>query len=210
MKSRGLLSRIVPLTLLMSLPAFGVNEVKTKDELNTALKGQKKIAIKIGADWCGACKVSEKPFTKAIQNNPDVKGVGVNADNKEFRKLIRTFGIDGLPTTLYIRKIDPTDKDYDEIANLLGVEGKATIVMTRKEVGSRNEEEFSNALAALSGTAEKKKEVAAAPPAQEKVKPAPKKKTKRTRGSRRRSRHEEAQEWAEERGIPTADDGYNG
>jgi thiol-disulfide isomerase/thioredoxin len=201
----------MPLLLLMSLPAFAVKELKTKEELSSALKGQKKIAIKIGADWCGACKMAEKPFAQAAKTHADVKAVSINADNKKLNKLISTFGIDGLPTFIYIRKIDHKDKDYENIAQLLGVEDKATIVMTRKDVGFRDEDAFSNAFDALSGTTKKKEEVTTAPAPKKKAKPKPKKRTERTRrGSRRKPRHEEAQEWAEEHGIPTADDSYNG
>ena len=103
--------------------------------------------------------MSEKPFHNATAKHPDVKALSINADNKEFRKFrIRMFQVEGLPTTVYLRKVEPSDSDYKEVADVVGVEGNATIVLSRKDVGSRNEEEFSKSIGALSPAAPKAKE----------------------------------------------------
>lgn len=208
MKSLRLMSYIMPLSLLFSLPAAGVTEVKTQDELSSALKGQKKAAIKVHADWCGACKISAKPFSNAAAKHPEVKALSLDADNKEHRKFIKTFQIEGLPSTIYIKKIDASDPEYNELAKLLGIEGKSTIVITRKEVGSRGEDEFNKTFESLGGakqpekaSVEKKVESA------QEEKPAKLLKKKRGYRLRRKAKGYDAQEMAN-MGFPMESDAY--
>lgn len=209
MKSFRLLSSIISLSLLLSSPLRAVHEVTSKDALHTALKGSKKVAIKVGADWCGACKKSATPFDNAALKFADIKAITLNADNKEFRKFIRTFGIDGLPTTVYLKKVESSDPEYDEIAKMLGIEGKSTIVLTKKDVGSRNQEEFERSLSDLSGAKaeQAKPQVEEKKPAKKvrRAKKAKKPRAQRARVERKKARYADTDEMAQ-LGFPMAEE----
>lgn len=80
----------------------GVKELKNKQDLKELLKGHKHLALKVGADWCGACTMSEKPFAQAARALADkIKSYYLDADNPEFREFIDILSIPGLPTVVY-------------------------------------------------------------------------------------------------------------
>ncbi len=86
-------------------PAGVVTELKTKEDLKQAHTGEPKAtALKIGADWCGACTMSKEPFKKAVQaQGGALKGYDINADNPNFKDVIDVLNVQGLPTTVYTK-----------------------------------------------------------------------------------------------------------
>jgi thiol:disulfide interchange protein len=136
MKSLRILSRVLPLALLISAPLWGsrqaesspessaaalvpakagaptpgkehpeVRKLATKHEIQDFLKRNKCVAIKVEADWCGACTMSREPFARASRKyRSQVNTACINADNPECKEFMKLFGVSGLPTTIYIRK----------------------------------------------------------------------------------------------------------
>jgi thiol-disulfide isomerase/thioredoxin len=241
MKTFRFISQIMPLSLLISIPCLAshdltvshpsatvgkghevvvytprgkVKELKDKSDLHSSVRGEKKIAVKVHADWCGACKISAKPFAAAAAKHPEVRALSLDADNREFRKFVKTFLVEGLPTTVYVTKIESNDPGYEDLAALVGADGKSTIVLTQKQVGSRNEDEFTKTFAGMSPTAPKAIEAPkpVALPAQSKVVETMSEETVTSRGRRgkvKRTKTRKSRRYnreAADLGFPTVDD----
>ena len=128
-----------------------VKELKTQQDLQNALKENKDLAIKVYADWCGACKAAAKPFHNAVkQHEGEIAAYNMNVDNDEFKAWVRAFKITGLPTVLYLHITETTSPEFTKWLDKL-VENKekhetwTTVPLSVKydvKVGSRSEDVF--------------------------------------------------------------------
>lgn len=55
--------------------------------------------VKVGTDWCGACKASEKPFHKLSNDFPAIVFASLDADKND--ALASEYDVQSLPTLLY-------------------------------------------------------------------------------------------------------------
>ena len=58
--------------------------------------------VKIGAEWCGQCKVLQKTIEDIEKSRSDVYFINVDADEAE--DIIEEFNIRNIPVTLVIKK----------------------------------------------------------------------------------------------------------
>jgi len=76
-----------------------MKDIKTKQELDEVLAENKKVLVKIGAEWCGPCKMLEKYLTELEEQFPDVKIV--KADCDEADELVELFDVMSVPLSVY-------------------------------------------------------------------------------------------------------------
>jgi len=74
----------------------------TVEEFNKLVKkGDKKI-VKIGASWCGPCKVLDKEIDELIKEHPEVKEKILKVDVDDFPELAEELGIMSVPTCAFV------------------------------------------------------------------------------------------------------------
>ncbi|MGN0909577.1 MAG: cytochrome c biogenesis protein CcdA [Succinivibrio sp.] len=99
-------------------------EVVTSEEQLSRLASQSPLFVTFGASWCENCHVmdeevySSKEFTSLL-NEKGIKGVRIDLSNtksKFARKMIKRFGINGVPAALIMKgkKVSPEFSGYDD------------------------------------------------------------------------------------------------
>lgn len=66
--------------------------------LSEAIKDNKKVVVKFGAEWCSGCKAISPYLDKLQKDHPDVKFVEVDADVES--DLVAEYNIRNLPTLI--------------------------------------------------------------------------------------------------------------
>jgi len=84
-------------------------EVKTKEELDNVLAKNEKVIIKIGSEFCGPCKQTEKNILKVEENNSDVVFVKIDTDEAS-EELIEFFNVMSIPVLIKIVSGEIVDK----------------------------------------------------------------------------------------------------
>lgn len=78
-----------------------VRKLKTKSELDQALKEEGVKIFKFTAKWCGPCKMIAKDFASIASTYQNkLKTYEIDADNKEFAAFIKEHEVMGLPTVI--------------------------------------------------------------------------------------------------------------
>ena len=70
----------------------------TVEEFNKLVKNGDKKIVKIGASWCGPCKVLDKEIDELIKEHPEVKEKILKVDVDDFPELAEELGIMSVPT----------------------------------------------------------------------------------------------------------------
>ena len=73
----------------------------TNDNYTDFISGEDLTVIKIGAEWCGPCRVVS-PILEKISNDIDIN-IG-EIDSDEQSELVRVLSIRSVPTTLFFKK----------------------------------------------------------------------------------------------------------
>jgi len=71
-------------------------------EFITAINDHDVCLVKIGAEWCGQCKVVQKTIEDIEKSHSDVYFINVDADEAE--DIIEKFNIRNIPVTIVIKK----------------------------------------------------------------------------------------------------------
>lgn len=94
-------------------PASSENSVQwtpySESEIQNAVALHQPILIDFFADWCGAChELEEKTYTNSefLQISKGFKLIKVDAtnDNEQTQKILKKYGVQGLPTVLFINR----------------------------------------------------------------------------------------------------------
>ncbi len=86
-----------------------VKEINNLEEFR-ALTNAKVCCVKIAAEWCGACKLVKDPFIR-VSNQPEFSHITfAHADLDQNRALAQQYGVQGVPTLLYITADGKVDK----------------------------------------------------------------------------------------------------
>ena len=79
-----------------------MEQIKTKQEFDQLTEQNKNVIIDFYASWCGPCKMLAPIFENVASTTENVKFVKVNVD--EARELASLFGIQSIPTVVYIKE----------------------------------------------------------------------------------------------------------
>ncbi len=78
-----------------------MQHIKTKAEFETLIQENNNVVIDFYATWCGPCKMLAPIFEQVSQEKDNVKLVKVDVD--EAPELASLFGIQSIPTVVYIK-----------------------------------------------------------------------------------------------------------
>ncbi len=84
------------------LGATSVKEITTMKEYNLLAKEKKPVVLLFYAPWCGACEKIKAPYEEVASELKDTI-LMVKLDVDKFKPLVRSLGINAIPT-IYIRK----------------------------------------------------------------------------------------------------------
>lgn len=70
----------------------------THEQLPELLRGNKKVILKFGADWCAGCKSIAPYLTKLQKDHPEVRFLEVDADSQP--ELLAQYNVKNLPTLI--------------------------------------------------------------------------------------------------------------
>lgn len=73
----------------------------TNDNYSDFISGDDLSVIKIGAEWCGPCKVV-RPILETVSNTIDINMGEIDADEQS--ELSRELSIRSVPTTIFFKK----------------------------------------------------------------------------------------------------------
>ena len=96
-----------------------MREVKSIEDFNTIVTGNKPVLLDFYADWCGPCKTLLPTVEKlAIQHESDFVIAKVNVDLNP--QLAQKFNVRSIPSLFFI-------KDGAVVENLVGMQTEATL-----------------------------------------------------------------------------------
>lgn len=100
-----------------------MNLINTKEDFNNAVSNNGVIVIKIGAEWCGPCKVMNKVISAIEQNcgNNFATFYEADADSENVNFLTEKYDVMNLPTFLFF-------KDGIFVKKLIGAQAQSTLV----------------------------------------------------------------------------------
>ncbi|MBQ0867342.1 thioredoxin family protein [Streptomyces sp. RK75] len=75
-----------------------VTELSNPTEYALAIKLASPMVVEFQAPWCGPCRLFEPEYKKLAEKHPDVHLFTVNTDNEAMRDIVRSEGINSVPT----------------------------------------------------------------------------------------------------------------
>ena len=99
-----------------------MKELKTLEELNKLLskQGNTLAVVKIGATWCGPCKMLEHTISEIEPTLEGVEFYGVDVDEAE-EELIEKFQVQSVPVLLFFNEGLQVDR-------VIGARGKSDLL----------------------------------------------------------------------------------
>ena len=83
--------------------------VKTTEEFDAIVKGEKPVLVDFFATWCGPCKMFAPTFDEFASEHEEIACVKVDVD--ECGELARRFGIMSIPTIILIKNGEAVKKN---------------------------------------------------------------------------------------------------
>lgn len=96
-----------------------VREINNYDEFNlfTDMDNDKLHVIKLGAEWCGPCRVMSNTISNLDENKVENVLFGeVDIDNDGTEKIVEEFKVRNIPVTIFIKNGEILDKKVGGIS----------------------------------------------------------------------------------------------
>lgn len=76
-----------------------MNKLKTIEEYNDFVASNPINLIKIGAEWCGPCRVLQNTLVKVALTNPNIRFREIDVDDCD-EELVNTLGVRNIPVMI--------------------------------------------------------------------------------------------------------------
>ena len=100
-----------------------MNLINTKTDFKNAINNSSIVVIKIGAEWCGPCKMMNKIISSIEQNYGDKLALfyEIDADSDSTNFIVNEYDVMNLPTFLFF-------KNGNFVKKLIGAQAQGTFI----------------------------------------------------------------------------------
>lgn len=108
-------------------------EITTEENYNEVLKSGIPTIIKVGAEWCGPCKVMRSTLEEVRKKYDETDLIVGEVDIDEFPDIAEKFGIRNIPVTLFFNKTGDLETRLVGSVQLKSIEECIALICKKEE-----------------------------------------------------------------------------